>query len=87
MHHVGVVAKRVRAAAAETAAANKWDDNTSTGPTSRGVKKRSTVPQNAMTNNKIIGGISGSDDNNPETSGQMAAELISSIATMTFFQD
>ena len=39
LHHVGVVAKRVRAAAAE--AAHEEDDNTPSGPTGRGVK---TVP-------------------------------------------
>ena len=45
VHHVGVVAKRVRAAvdaaetAAETAAAaHEGDDNTPSGPTGRGVK-------------------------------------------------
>ena len=41
LHHVGVVAKRVRAAAAaETAAAaHEGDDNTPSGPTERGVKR------------------------------------------------
>ena len=40
LHHVGVVAKRVRAAAAETAvaAAHEGDDNTPWGPPGRGVK-------------------------------------------------
>ena len=40
LHHVGVVPKRVRAAAAaaETAAAHEGDDNTPSGPTGRGVK-------------------------------------------------
>ena len=41
LHHVGVVAKRVRAAAAEaaeTAAAHEGDDNTPSGPTGREVK-------------------------------------------------
>ena len=37
LHHVGVVAKRVRAAA-ETAAAYEGDDNTPSGPTGRGIK-------------------------------------------------
>ena len=36
LHHVVVVAKRVRAAAAETA--HERDDNTPSGPTGRGVK-------------------------------------------------
>ena len=36
LHHVGVVAKRVCAAAA--AAAHEGDDNTHSGPTGRGVK-------------------------------------------------
>ena len=39
LHHVGVVAKRVWAAAAETA--HEGDDNTPSGPTGRGVKKQS----------------------------------------------
>ena len=34
LHHVGVVAKRLRAAAAY-----EGDDNTPSGPTGRGVKK------------------------------------------------
>ena len=40
LHHVGVLAKRVRAAAAaETeTAAHEGDDNTPSGPTGRGVK-------------------------------------------------
>ena len=38
LHHVGVVAKRLCAAAAETAAAQEGDDNTPLGPTGRGVK-------------------------------------------------
>ena len=39
LHHVGVVVKKVRAAAAaETAAAHEGDDNTPSGPTGRGVK-------------------------------------------------
>ena len=38
LHHVGVVAKKVRAAAAETAAALEGDDNTPSGPTGTGVK-------------------------------------------------
>ena len=38
LHHVSVVAKKVRAAAAETAAAHEGDDNTPSGPTGRGVK-------------------------------------------------
>ena len=37
LHHVGVVAKRVCAAAAETAA-HEGDDNTPSGQTGRGVK-------------------------------------------------
>ena len=37
LHHVGVVAKRVRAAA-ETTAAHKGDDNTPSGPTGRRLK-------------------------------------------------
>ena len=37
LHHVGVVAKRVCAAAAETAV-HEGDDNTPSGPTGRGVK-------------------------------------------------
>ena len=37
LHHVGVVAKRVRAAA-ETA--HEGDDNNPSGPTGRGVKTR-----------------------------------------------
>ena len=37
LHHVCVVAKRVCAAAAETAA-HEGDDNTPSGPTGRGVK-------------------------------------------------
>ena len=36
LHHVGVVSKRVCAAAA---AAHEGDDNTPLGPTGRGVKK------------------------------------------------
>ena len=43
LHHAGVVAKRVRAAAAETAAktaAHEGDDNTPSGPTGQGVKKQ-----------------------------------------------
>ena len=39
LHHVGVVAKRVRAAAAETAA-HEGDDNTPSGLTGRGVKSK-----------------------------------------------
>ena len=38
LHHVGVVVKKVRAAAAETAAVHEGDDNTPSGPTDRGVK-------------------------------------------------
>ena len=38
LHHVGVVAKRVCAAAAETA--HEGDDNTPSGPTGWVVKKR-----------------------------------------------
>ena len=39
LHHVGVVAKRVRAAAAEAGTApHEGDDNTPSGPTGRGVK-------------------------------------------------
>ena len=38
LHHVGVVAKRVRAAASETA--HEGDDNTSSGSTGRGVKNQ-----------------------------------------------
>ena len=39
LHHVGVVVKKVRAAAAaETAAVHEGDDNTPSGPTGRGVK-------------------------------------------------
>ena len=37
LHHVGVVARRVRAATAETAA-QEGDDNTHSGPTGREVK-------------------------------------------------
>ena len=37
LHHTGVIAKRVCAAAAETAA-HEGDDNTPSGPTGRGVK-------------------------------------------------
>ena len=40
LHHVGVVAKRVRATAAETAAAHEGNKNTPSGPTGRGVKNR-----------------------------------------------
>ena len=36
--HFGVVAKRVRAAAAETAATHEGDDNTPSGPTGRGAE-------------------------------------------------
>ena len=39
LHHVGVVAKKVCAAAAEMAA-HEGDDNTPSGPTGRGVKTR-----------------------------------------------
>ena len=39
LHHVGVVAKRVRAAA-ETAAEHEGDDNTPSGSTGRGLKTR-----------------------------------------------
>ena len=38
LHHVGVVAKRGRAAAAETA--HEGEDITPSGPTGRGVKNR-----------------------------------------------
>ena len=38
MHHVGVVAKRVCEAAAAETAAHEGDDNTTSGPTGRGVK-------------------------------------------------
>ena len=38
LHHVGVVAKRVRAAAHE------GDDNTPPGPTGRGVKNHLHIP-------------------------------------------
>ena len=40
LHHVGVVAERVlaAAAAAETAASHERNDNTPSGPTGRGVK-------------------------------------------------
>ena len=38
LYHVGVVAKRVRAAAEETAAAHEGNDNTPSGPMGRGVK-------------------------------------------------
>ena len=38
LHHVGVVAKRVRAAAAAETAVHEGDDNTPSGPTGRGVK-------------------------------------------------
>ena len=37
LHHVGVVARRMRAAAEMTA--HEGDDNTPSGPTGRGVKK------------------------------------------------
>ena len=41
LHHVGVVAKRVRAAGATAVtAAHEGDDNTPSGPTGRGVKTR-----------------------------------------------
>ena len=40
LHHVGVVAKRVCAAAAAETAAREWDDNTPLGPTGRGVKMK-----------------------------------------------
>ena len=39
LHHVGVVAKRVCAAAA----AHEGDDNTTSGPTGRGVKSKKTL--------------------------------------------
>ena len=45
LHHVGVVAKRLRAAAAETAA-HEGDDNTPSGPTGRGVKTNKSEPLN-----------------------------------------
>ena len=38
LHHVGVVAKRVCAAAAAETAAHEGDDNTPSGPTGREVK-------------------------------------------------
>ena len=38
LHHVGVVAKKVRAAVAAETAAHEGDDNTSSGPTGRRVK-------------------------------------------------
>ena len=38
LHHVGVAAKRARAAAAAETAAHAGDDNTPSGPTGRGVK-------------------------------------------------
>ena len=38
LHHVGVVAKRVRAAAAAAETAAHEGDNTPSGPTGRGVK-------------------------------------------------
>ena len=47
LHHVGVVAKRVRAAAAETA--HEGDDNTPSGPTGRGLKN----PLVSMVSKKI----------------------------------
>ena len=37
LHHVGVVAKRVCAAAAAEMATHEGDDNTPSGPTGRGV--------------------------------------------------
>ena len=41
LHHAGVVAKRLRAAAVETAAGgHEGDDNTPSGPTGRRVKSR-----------------------------------------------
>ena len=40
LHHVGVVAKRICAAVAETAA-HEGDDNTPSGPMGRGVKMAS----------------------------------------------
>ena len=38
LHHVGVVAKRVCAAAAAAETAHEGDDNTPSGPMGRGVK-------------------------------------------------
>ena len=38
LHHVGVVAKRVRAAAAAAETAHEGDDTTPSGPAGRGVK-------------------------------------------------
>ena len=52
LHHVGVVAKRVHAAA-ETAAAHEWDNNTPSGrsgPTGRGVKNNCSCNWRLKTN-------------------------------------
>ena len=40
LHHVGVVAKRVCAAAAAAETTHEGDDNTPSGPTGRGVKNQ-----------------------------------------------
>ena len=51
LHHVGVVAKRVCAAAAGAAAetaAHEGDDNTPSGPTGRGVKSNDIAVDEAM---------------------------------------
>ena len=48
LHHVSVVAKRLRAAAAETAAAHVGDDNTPSGPTGRGVKSDYLLKHDAL---------------------------------------
>ena len=50
LHHVGVVAKRLRAAAAAAGAetaAQEGDDNTPSGPTSREVKTLHALYKNA----------------------------------------
>ena len=56
LHHVGVVAKRVRAAA-ETAAAHEGDDNTPSAPTGRRVKI--AFPQGATIQSSGGGGGAG----------------------------
>ena len=50
LHHVGVVAKRVRAAAA-----HKRDNNTPSGPTGRGVEiKKNCASKNKMERRNIF---------------------------------
>ena len=43
LHHVGVVAKRVRAAVAAETAAHEGDDNTPSDPKGRGVKNYKSI--------------------------------------------